>query len=153
MKILNVVQIRKSDAYTIEHEPIASLDLMERAAKTCFDWVNMNTDINKFYHVFCGMGNNGGDGLAIARMLKEEGRKVSVYIIKHSEKGSIDFDLNLERLQKCGIAARSIAAENEISNINPDAVIIDAMLGSGLNKPISGLIADVVAKLNSKKAL
>jgi NAD(P)H-hydrate epimerase len=152
MKILNVVQIRKSDAYTIEHEPIASLDLMERAAKTCFDWVNMNTDINKFYHVFCGMGNNGGYGLAIARMLKEEGRKVSVYIIKHSEKGSIDFDLNLERLQKCGIAARSIAAENEISNINPDAVIIDAMLGSGLNKPISGLIADVVAKLNSKKA-
>ncbi len=151
MKIFSVSQIRKADEYTIAHEPIASLDLMERATKACCDRILKKISSNKSVCVFCGMGNNGGDGLAISRMLKAEGRKVSIYIIKHSEKGSADFEANLKRLHECGIAEKEIAAEKDIPYINPDTVIIDAMLGSGLNKPISGLIEKVVSNLNGSK--
>src|ERR1700712_920996 len=101
MKILSNQQIRELDAYTIANEPISSIDLMERAARGFTDWF-----VEKFNHspkkikILCGLGNNGGDGLAIARMLHPLGFDLEIFIVQYSDKRSEDFRANLERLQK-----------------------------------------------------
>ncbi len=80
MKIFSVKQIKDWDSYTIKHEPIKSIELMERAATACFNWIVQNFDDEYHFKIFCGKGNNGGDGLAIARLLKSIKYKVSVFI-------------------------------------------------------------------------
>jgi hydroxyethylthiazole kinase-like uncharacterized protein yjeF len=152
MKIFNVAQIRKADEYTITHEPITSVDLMERAANACSKWIQLNISKEKPVHIFCGMGNNGGDGLAMARMLKDNDYSVFIYILKHSDKPSDDFTANLYRLVAVEIKIKKITSTTEIPDISSDAVVIDAILGSGLNKPISGIIEEVVSRLNSMQA-
>ena len=72
MKIFSVAQIKAWDAFTISNEPVKSIDLMERAARACFDWITKNIDNNITLKIFCGKGNNGGDGLAIARHLVQK---------------------------------------------------------------------------------
>src|SRR5690349_10956549 len=98
MKIFSASQIRDWDKYTIEHEPVASIDLMERAATKCVEWLLTTGYSKKNFTIFCGKGNNGGDGLAIARMLTEKGNQVVVYILEFGHKGTEDFQINLERL-------------------------------------------------------
>src|SRR5687767_3650967 len=98
MQILAAEQIREWDAYTIKHEPISSLDLMERAATKCVEWLDANQLLNHPYTIYCGKGNNGGDGLAIARMLAGKGVRVKCYILELGHKGSEDFQANLARL-------------------------------------------------------
>jgi NAD(P)H-hydrate repair Nnr-like enzyme with NAD(P)H-hydrate epimerase domain len=78
VKILSAQQIREWDAYTIRHEPVSSIDLMERAAQACVKWLLGKGWSEKKFYIFCGPGNNGGDGLAIARLLIEAGINVSV---------------------------------------------------------------------------
>ena len=73
MKILSIDKIREADRYTIEHEPIRSVDLMERAAGQVFEWLKHRIKKENKIKIFCGMGNNGGDGLAVARLLANEG--------------------------------------------------------------------------------
>ena len=98
MYILTAEQIRAWDRYTMEHEPITSINLMERAAARCVEWmVNQQWQKREFV-VFCGKGNNGGDGLAMARMLLQNGFFVSVYVLESDKAGSEDFQKNLERL-------------------------------------------------------
>ena len=100
MKILNSAQIRQLDAFTIEHEPIPSIDLMERAASKCFDWITAKIEKGRKIKVVCGLGNNGGDGLVIAKLLMNGGYNGDVIIIRHSDKTSADFKVNEERLHK-----------------------------------------------------
>ncbi|MCH7534478.1 MAG: NAD(P)H-hydrate epimerase, partial [Bacteroidetes bacterium] len=91
MKILSGGQIREADAYTIENEPIASVDLMERASQACVNWLEEKyRDKTNVFHVVCGQGNNGGDGLAISRLLLDSGYLVHIYIVKSKETGSPD---------------------------------------------------------------
>src|SRR6187402_875605 len=97
MKILTSTQIRSWDQFSITKQRISSVDLMERAAKRCTEWIIQNISANRF-HIFCGKGNNGGDGLAIARMLSIAEKNVSVHILEFGEKGSDDFQKNLSRL-------------------------------------------------------
>ena len=78
MKIVDVNQIREIDKFTIEHEPISSIDLMERAATSCVNWITEQFDTKTKFNIFRGLGNNGGDGLAIARLLSERNFKVNV---------------------------------------------------------------------------
>ena len=154
MKIFDVNQIREADKYTIEHEPIASIDLMERAATACVNWITDRYDIKTKCTIVCGLGNNGGDGLAIARLLIEKKYQVHVFIINHSDKRSADFAINYERL-------KSMISDNlkvvEISSIeslennfeyNEQNILIDAIFGSGFNKPATGFIADVINFIN-----
>jgi len=118
MKILTSSQIRQADAYTIENEPIASVNLMERAALRCFEWISVKIDKSRKIHVVCGLGNNGGDGLVIARMLSISGYDVAVCILKHAEKSSGDFKKNYERLKKINnIFIAEISAAAEFSGI------------------------------------
>src|SRR5690606_1277582 len=97
MRILNMKQMRALDAYTIQHEPISSIDLMERASRAFVDWFTLRVGSSKRVGVVCGTGNNGGDGLAIARMLQEWGYAVRVWIVPGSRR-SDDFLTNLGRL-------------------------------------------------------
>lgn len=150
-KIFNVKQIRDWDAFTIANEPIASIDLMERAAG-----VFTQKFISLFPHcdrivIFCGLGNNGGDGLAIARMLILKGYQVKVFIVRHSDQSSQDFALNLERLKPLTIT-QDIHLAEEFPEINPNDLLIDGLFGSGLSRPLDGLSASIVEKINQSDA-
>ena len=95
MKIFSATQIKKWDDFTIQNEPISSIDLMERAAIACYRWVFENNFAKKQFQVFCGKGNNGGDGLAIARLLIQNNYSVTVYILEFGNIGTADFQTNL----------------------------------------------------------
>lgn len=148
LPLLTSPQIREADAYTIAHEPISSLNLMERAAKAFVGWfTNHFPDKLQSISVYCGTGNNGGDGLAIARMLHEHRyRSINVKITWFSKNASDDFNANLKRLQKT-IPLIEIKAGDDLP-IEEGTIIIDAMLGSGLNKPLEGDYKKVVKYLN-----
>jgi ADP-dependent NAD(P)H-hydrate dehydratase / NAD(P)H-hydrate epimerase len=148
MQIFATEQIRAWDEYTIRHEPIASVDLMERAATACFDWLLQNGYKGKRFTIFCGKGNNGGDGLAIARLLAETHHTVTVYILEFGHKGTDDFQINLARLHETTAGIRFISSEETLHPVPAADIIIDALLGSGLNRPLEGLTANVVKHIN-----
>jgi ADP-dependent NAD(P)H-hydrate dehydratase / NAD(P)H-hydrate epimerase len=152
--ILNAQQIRDWDQYTIAHEPIASVELMERAASKCVEWIDKQQWQKKTFKIFCGKGNNGGDGLAIARLLFELDYSVSVYILEFGKAGSEDFQTNLQRLHELSFTEiHFLQTKENFPLINTDEILIDALFGSGLNKPLEGLSADVVDHINHSKAL
>lgn len=146
MKIFTAQQVRDWDAYTIDHEPVSSLELMERAAMACFNWLTANFTASRIYTVFCGTGNNGGDGLAIARLLLRAGHTVGIYILEGAKR-TADFTTNLERLPSQPGLVRFIR-ERDIPAIPPGAVAIDALFGSGLSRPLEGLAADLIDHIN-----
>ncbi|NVO18197.1 MAG: NAD(P)H-hydrate dehydratase [Bacteroidetes bacterium] len=148
MKIFSAEQVRKADAYTIEHEPVNSIDLMERASVQCYEWLLAKlAGRNPVFYIFCGPGNNGGDGLAIARMLWKANYMVRVAIPDEERKYSNDFRMNHTRLRESGIKpvyySEALSWEPGESDI-----IIDAIFGSGLSKPISGLASEVIHFIN-----
>jgi NAD(P)H-hydrate epimerase len=150
MKILNAEQIRAWDQYTIEHEPTASIDLMERAAGKCFEWLEENSWFVYPFSIFCGKGNNGGDGLAIARMLAVQGCTVSVNILEFGHRGTDDFQANLARLhQYPSVTIHFIQDETNFHSFTKDTVIIDALFGSGLSRPLDGITAKLVDHINN----
>src|ERR1019366_6962405 len=152
MKILSAEQLRALDKYTIEHEPVSSIDLMERAAKQFFDVVSGLIKKHQPVYVFCGMGNNGGDGLAVARMLIKEGfHAVHPFIVRHSPKGSADFEMNEERL-KFLAPIHYIESSNQFPKVENGAVIVDAIFGSGLSRPVEGISAEVIELINRSSA-
>jgi hydroxyethylthiazole kinase-like uncharacterized protein yjeF len=150
LPLLTAPQIREADAYTIAHEPIASIDLMERAAKAFVGWfINHFPDKNQTIAIYCGTGNNGGDGLAIARMLKDHNYQfVDVKIARFSNKSSDDFNTNLQRLIPSAIPIKEIKQDEDLPVENSN-IIIAALLGTGLNKPLSGDFERLVNYLNS----
>ncbi|MDR4987751.1 MAG: NAD(P)H-hydrate dehydratase [Bacteroidales bacterium] len=153
MKILNASQIRAIDAYTIKHEPIASVDLMERAAGKCYEWIRRHFRKHKSVKIFCGMGNNGGDGLVIARMLAGTGFHVNVYKVLHSDQPSADFAVNEKRLRGLkNVHLEEIAGSSDFPVIEQHDLVIDAMLGSGLTRPLEGLLAALVLHINAAGA-
>lgn len=150
LPLLTPSQTREADAYTIAYEPIASIDLMERASKAFVAWfINHFPDKEKGIAIYCGTGNNGGDGLAIARLLYQHSyHKLSIKIARFSDKASADFNANLERLKGPAIEYIEIQPNAELPEENA-AIIIDALLGSGLNKPLYGDYARLVDHLNT----
>jgi ADP-dependent NAD(P)H-hydrate dehydratase / NAD(P)H-hydrate epimerase len=151
MKILSASQIRALDAHTIQNEPIRSVDLMERAARAFVKWWCARLDNQRQVVVLCGKGNNGGDGLAIGRLLSEKGYGVSVYVVQYTESGSDDFLANLERLRNC-LPVHSISSQADIPGLSSNCIVIDALLGSGLSRPVSGLLQEVVQAINESPA-
>jgi hydroxyethylthiazole kinase-like uncharacterized protein yjeF len=148
LPLLTAPQIREADAYTIAHEPITSVDLMERAAKAftnCF--IKHYPGKQQRIAIYCGTGNNGGDGLAIAQLLNGLGYKfLDVKIARFSDKASDDFKVNLKLLKQTGIKTKDIKPGE---NVKEDSdIIIDALLGSGLNKPLAGDYKNLVEYLN-----
>lgn len=160
MKILSASQIREGDAFTIKHEPIKSIDLMERAGEKCFDWIYDNApkifpahkeERDWVFNVFCGVGNNGGDGLVIARLLNKNGYDVKVYIVEFSDKYSIDFQLNYEKIKKSKIAISYIKKPADIPIIEPGSMVIDAIFGTGISRKVEGVAAEVIKSINQSE--
>jgi len=154
MKILSSQQIREADAYTIQHEPISSCDLMERAATACAQWIYQNAtgNFNKVFKIICGTGNNGGDGLALARILSKGAFHVEVYIVRHSTKSSEDFLINEKRLKESKIPVYDIHTINDTPQFLENDFVIDAIFGTGLSKPVSGLAAQVIERINQSSS-
>jgi hydroxyethylthiazole kinase-like uncharacterized protein yjeF len=153
MKILTASQIREWDQYTIDHEPITSIDLMERAASRCVEWLMANYPAAASFNIFCGKGNNGGDGLAIARMLIQRAYEVTVHILEFGHKGTDDFQANLARLHSLtSTGIHFIQTAGNFPRIAKDSVVVDAIFGSGLNMGLEGITAELVSYLNNAGA-
>lgn len=151
MKLLTAQQLRDADQYTIQNEPIASIDLMERAAYKCTEWITTHYSTNQGFTIFCGTGNNGGDGLAIARQLKSKGYGVEVFVLLVSDKFSPDFKTNINRLEEVNISAEFIQDEASFPSVNKTNIIIDAIFGTGLNKEVGGTIGQLIHRINNLK--
>lgn len=154
VNLLNSEQIRQADLFTIQSRSISSFDLMESAA---FQFVSVFSASYTFrdmpISVYCGTGNNGGDGLAIARLLKENGYdQLSVKIARFNETVTKDFEANLERLSLTGIPITDIMSGDNFSN-EESVILIDALLGSGLNRPLEGDYKKLVRYLNDLRKL
>ncbi|MET0571993.1 MAG: NAD(P)H-hydrate dehydratase, partial [Pedobacter agri] len=149
-KLLTSVQMRKADEHAIANLPIASIDLMEKAARAFVQsFLRDEFDASKKIAVFCGNGNNGGDGLAIAHLLCNNGcENVKVYILNFSDKKSKDFLINLQRLDESKCRKTVVNSVAELKNVKAD-IIIDAILGSGLNKPLEGKYAELAGYINN----
>jgi NAD(P)H-hydrate epimerase len=152
-KVFTVDKIRLADQFTIKNEPIASIDLMERASTACVDWLLERTSKTHFFAIFCGPGNNGGDGLAIARLLSEQNFKVRVFILK-AERYSPDFEINKDRLKNAkGVDVNTLNGDADFPEIKEKEIIIDALFGSGLSKPLDGIVEKLVKHLNQQNTL
>ncbi|MDR1876163.1 MAG: NAD(P)H-hydrate dehydratase [Flavobacteriaceae bacterium] len=149
MKIFKAIQIRECDEYTIQHESILSIDLMERAVSACFQWIKNKYSKEYTYYIICGKGDNGGDGLALSRLLLNEKYKVETYVIQSTSDFSENAQINFERFPQSVYFLEG--DDFEIPEEN--AIIIDALFGTGLNKPLKGLEEKIVSKLNSINAL
>jgi NAD(P)H-hydrate epimerase len=150
MKILSTNQTRALDEYTIKNEPILSVDLMERAAQAFVNSFVLKYDNTFKTLIFCGVGNNGGDGLAVARKLHQLGYDVDTYVLSDFKKGSTDFLTNLERL-KSQNSFKILTDSSQLAwPLSEKAVIIDALFGSGLNRKIEGFSVEIIQKIIGK---
>jgi NAD(P)H-hydrate epimerase len=152
MKILSASQIREVDKYTIEHEPISSADLMERASLACVNWIIENYPKNKEVKIFVGPGNNGGDGLCIAYHLLMGGFRVNAYVMFAIERFSQDTLLNFQRLKEFKEGAVYPIKEPYTPEIFSDDLVIDALFGTGLTRPLSGYPSLVINQINKSGA-
>lgn len=145
--------MKELDEYTIQSEDISSIDLMERASAKVTEFIKANyPDRQRHIAVFSGPGNNGGDGLAVARQLSAVGyERVEVFLFNTSNSLSADCKTNAERLQnECGnVAFTEVTQQFEAPQLTAQTLIVDALFGTGLNKPLSGGYAALVQFINA----
>lgn len=150
MKIFTSAQIRELDKYTIEHEPIKSIDLMERAAKALTQAITNVWNPQTPVIVFAGPGNNGGDALAVTRILIDRGYEVTAFLFNISRQLSEDCAINKKRLEeKKPKALIEVIQEFEPPQLDTNTLVIDGLFGSGLNKPLAGGFASLVKYINN----
>ena len=155
MKIFNAEKIKNWDKYTIQNEGIESINLMERASEAFTDWftrkfVNKTTPI----FVFCGNGNNGGDGLAISRLLYQKSYNIHIIVLAISDKRSADNQANLNAIEKFGdLKTTTLFNRADLPAIPDSSIIIDAIFGTGLNKELHGFTKELVETLNALNAV
>ncbi|HSK13594.1 MAG TPA: NAD(P)H-hydrate dehydratase, partial [Phnomibacter sp.] len=147
MNIYSSAQMKAWDSFTMQHEPIGSIDLMERAAEKVFNWISDHYPSHSSFICICGTGNNGGDGLAVARLLYQHSFGVRVFFC---EFGSISPDCreNLSRLQALKLKVDIVKDAAQFPDVPPNAIIIDALFGTGLSRPVEGAMADVIRSVN-----
>ncbi|MBQ7419458.1 MAG: NAD(P)H-hydrate dehydratase [Prevotella sp.] len=154
MKIFTSAQIKELDRYTIEHEPIPSIDLMERAAKALTRAITDMWSNSVPVIVFAGPGNNGGDALAIARLLSEQGYQVSVYLFNISGHLTEECAVNKKRLTESKRIKSFVEVTQEFDPpvLEKGMLVVDGLFGSGLNKPLAGGFASLVKYINASHA-
>jgi hydroxyethylthiazole kinase-like uncharacterized protein yjeF len=161
MKIFSVQQIREADKYTMEQEPISSIDLMERAATAVANEIEKRYGTNTTFKIVCGLGNNGADGLAVARLLHQRFfSNIEVYIVRYSDVMSDEFKTNLTWLNTDKLMLQEITKSEDLNLLRirseekeRKVIYVDALLGTGLNRPAEGLVAEVIQYLNQQPAL
>ena len=148
MKLFSAQQIRNCDQFTIENEPISSINLVERATETCAKWIENHFNKSKEFQVFCGNGNNGADGFALARILYTKGFDVNVFIDEKNSNYSLEAEINLKKIQ--GISGITVYDFNEIDQVvfQESSVLVDAIFGTGLNRKIENSVKKIIQKLN-----
>ena len=134
MKIFSKEQIYKADHVTVKEQNITMTDLMERAGTEIFNWMHLRLQGSKVpIHMFCGIGNNGGDGLVVARHLITHGYHVEVYVVNYSEKRSNDFLINYDRIKEVSKNWPVILnGKDDFPVISSEDIIVDAVFGIGL---------------------
>jgi len=153
MKFFTAFQIKDIDRLTILNEPISSIELMERAANRLFVWYVNHFGRSKRVVVFAGPGNNGGDGLALARMLSETGYSVEVNYVKFTDKTSEEWQLNFQKVKdNPKINLNIIQSLDNFPALYENDVVIDSIFGVGLSKKPEGLPRDVIRKINDSAA-
>ncbi len=154
MKIFSSQQMRMADEFTITSEKITSLELMERAATQIFALLHHRLQGAPIpIHIFCGIGNNGGDGLVISRLLVEHGYNVKTYIVNFSEYRSKDFLSNYDRLKE--IAKEwpiQIKSEDGFPELQYEDMVIDAIFGIGLNRPLVPWVVSLIKHINASRS-
>ena len=154
MKLFTCQQIAEIDRLTAELEPISSIDLMERASSEAADWLIQNIDQRQPVYIFAGPGNNGGDALAIARMLAWCNFNCMVFLATLSRELKGDPAINLHRLEEQNkVVLKRINSEESIPEIPSGVIVIDGIFGSGLNKPLEGLAEKIIHKINESGAV
>ena len=155
MKIFTSAQIHELDNYTIEHEPIKSIDLMERAAKALTRAITLRWPQRVPVVTFAGPGNNGGDALAVSRMLTEQGYQVHTFLFNISGHLSADCAENKRRIldnKKTKNSFVEVTQEFDPPQLGKGMLVIDGLFGSGLNKPLNGGFASLVKYINASSA-
>ena len=154
MKIFTGTQIKELDKFTIENEPVASIDLMERAAKAIVRVLREEWDNRTPFVVFAGPGNNGGDALAVARLMAEAGYKVAVFLFNVNGKLSDDCATNKQRVMDCKRikAFTEVVVDFDPPELTAETVVIDGLFGAGLNKTLTGGFASLVKYINQSPA-
>ena len=154
MKIFTGTQIKELDKFTIETEPVASIDLMERAAKAIVRVLREEWDNRIPFVVFAGPGNNGGDALAVARLMAEAGYKVTAFLFNVNGKLSDDCATNKQRAMECKHikAFTEVVVDFDPPELTAETVVIDGLFGAGLNKTLAGGFASLVKYINQSPA-
>ncbi len=151
MKIFNTTQIKNWDNATIASTKIDGISLMEKAAEACTSWLIKHYELNdRSIHVFCGPGNNGGDGLAIARQLRDLGFTATIYLTHPKSNHTNEYKINLKRaINKKNIEIIDIQSHPQ-PVIEPNDIIIDAIFGNGLSRPLEGEIIELIHFINQQ---
>ncbi|PIB29423.1 carbohydrate kinase [Maribacter sp. 4U21] len=153
MKLFTSKQIYSADKFTTEKQQIGTEELMERAAIQIFNWMHLRMQGAPVkIHLFCGIGNNGGDGIALARHLQEHGYNIAVNVVNYSEKRSKDFLINLDRLKDRKIWPNFMDSDCEFPEIGRDDIIVDAIFGIGINRPPADWVVKLIAHLHASQA-
>lgn len=147
MKIFSAKQIKKWDQFTIQNEPVSAQNLMQRAAKSCVDWIQNRYRNNESFYIFFGPGNNGGDGLVIARLLYEKGFDVTVFYQKDL---SLSDETKINFKKTKAISGISFFDFDEVNDFQfkTNAILLDCLFGTGLNRKLQGKFAQIVEALN-----
>jgi NAD(P)H-hydrate epimerase len=149
MKLFSPQQTKKWDEFTCSESGIRSWQLMERAATACKDWL-INAGLAKQpIHVFCGKGNNGGDGLALARLLHDEKITVTVHILETGKPGTPDFQENLQKIHTTDLPVHYLQQPEHFPELKPTYLIIDALAGTGFSGTATGLFCDLISHLKN----
>jgi NAD(P)H-hydrate epimerase len=150
LPVLSADKIRNWDSFTIENEPISSIDLMERASNVFCKWFleNKASGLDKIL-LIASKGNNGGDGLAVARLLIDRALDVDIFVADIQMNSTSDFEINLQKLLEKRIDVKYIQKGNAFPEFGSFDIIIDAIFGSGLERPITGYWATFVNAVNN----
>lgn len=154
MKIFSAEQLAEADKVTTEKNDISSLDLMERAGTQIFNWLHQRMQGAQVpVHIFCGIGNNGGDGLVVGRKLKEQGYQVKMYVANFTDKRSKCFLINYDRYKEISKDWPVLmTSEEDFPAINPNDIVIDAIFGIGLNRAPEGWLKPLIQHINKTNA-
>ena len=144
-KIINITQTRNADNHTIQKNDISSLELMENASLAFVKALEKKDILSKKIMVICGVGNNGGDGFAVCRLLRERGISATAVLIKFKDTLAKDCNANLKKINDAII----LNPESQLPDFSNTDIIIDAIFGTGINKPVRGFAANIIEAINN----
>ncbi|MAK36631.1 MAG: NAD(P)H-hydrate epimerase, partial [Flavobacteriaceae bacterium] len=154
MKLFSAAQLQEADKVTTKKHGVTLVELMERAGTQIFNWLHHRMQGAQVpIHIFCGIGNNGGDGLVVGRLLIEHGYNVHVYIANFTDKRSKCFLINYDRIKEVTKKwPKLMTSETDFPEIKPEDIIIDGLFGIGLNRPPEGWVKNLIQYVNKQKS-